>query len=134
MFRNLAVALAICWVAGGSSVSHAASLAGSEWSPSSQASNTSEKQQFIQFQSEGRVSGFAGCNRFFGSYESSGDSLSFGVLGATKMMCPPEAMDREQTLFENLSRVATFQRDQQRLTLIDKDGITILELVQRDWD
>ncbi|MGI9367186.1 MAG: META domain-containing protein [Rhizobiaceae bacterium] len=134
MFRNLAVALAFCWVAGGSSVSHAASLAGSEWSPSSQASNTSEKQQFIQFQSEGRVSGFAGCNRFFGSYESSGDSLSFGVLGATKMMCPPEAMDQEQTLFENLSRVATYQRDQQRLTLIDKDGITILELVQRDWD
>ena len=134
MFRSLAVALAFCWVTVGSGLAQAASLAGSEWSPSSQSSTTSEKPQFVHFQGVGRVAGFAGCNRFFGSYESSGDSLTFGVLGATKMMCPPEAMELEQMLFEGLARVARFERDQQRLTLFDKEGNAVLELTQRDWD
>ncbi|MGB8330138.1 MAG: META domain-containing protein [Polyangiales bacterium] len=42
--------------------------------------------------------GFGGCNRFFGSYETSGSSLTFGAVGATRMACP-EGMDQEQELF-----------------------------------
>jgi heat shock protein HslJ len=42
--------------------------------------------------------GFGGCNRFFGTYEATDDSLSFGAMGATRMACP-EGMDREQALF-----------------------------------
>ena len=34
------------------------------------------------------VSGFAGCNRFSGSLETASDSLSVGILAATKMACP----------------------------------------------
>lgn len=42
-----------------------------------------------------RVSGFAGCNRFSGSYTQTGDTLRFGALGATKMHCPDgEALER----------------------------------------
>lgn len=37
---------------------------------------------------ESRVSGFAGCNRFSGTYTVVGDSLHFGPLMSTKMACP----------------------------------------------
>lgn len=37
---------------------------------------------------ESRAAGFAGCNRFSGSYTLAGDSLRFGPLMSTKMACP----------------------------------------------
>lgn len=43
-----------------------------------------------------RASGFAGVNRYFGSYESgAGGKLSFGALGSTRMAGPPAAMKLE---------------------------------------
>lgn len=34
-----------------------------------------------------RANGYAGCNRFFGSYTLAGSELKFGLLGMTKMAC-----------------------------------------------
>ncbi len=42
-------------------------------------------------ESTNRVSGFAGCNRFFGNYKIEGNSITFSQLGSTKMMCDEEA-------------------------------------------
>ncbi len=54
-----------------------------------------------------RVSGFAGCNRYSGSYLLSGDSLRFGAIGATKMACPDgDALER--IVLGLLPRVTTF--------------------------
>ncbi len=36
---------------------------------------------------EKRFSGFAGCNRFFGKYETINDTIWFGMVAATKMAC-----------------------------------------------
>ena len=36
---------------------------------------------------DGRVSGFAGCNRFFGEYSMQDGTLNFGAIGATRMAC-----------------------------------------------
>jgi heat shock protein HslJ len=36
---------------------------------------------------EGRVSGFGGCNRYFGSVFTAGNTLVFGALASTKMAC-----------------------------------------------
>ena len=38
-----------------------------------------------------KVSGFSGCNRFFGSYTLNNDVLKFENLGTTKMLCSDEA-------------------------------------------
>ena len=35
-----------------------------------------------------KVSGFDGCNNFFGNYTSEGNKLSFGPLASTRMACP----------------------------------------------
>jgi heat shock protein HslJ len=47
-----------------------------------------------QFQN-GRVSGFSGCNRFFGSYTSQQGRLVIGQVGASMMACEPAAMKVE---------------------------------------
>lgn len=51
----------------------------------------------------GRITGNAGCNRYFGQIESLEDgTLSFGAIGATKMACPN--MKREDEFLRFMGR------------------------------
>lgn len=52
----------------------------------------------------GQVSGFAGCNQFFGSYEldEAGGKLTFGPLGATRMACGEEGVMADEAEFLEL--------------------------------
>ena len=60
----------------------------------------------INFDStEQRVTGFSGCNRFFGNYTLTGDSIQFSPLGSTKMICDEKKNNVEMILFETLSKV-----------------------------
>lgn len=54
---------------------------------------------------EGRVNGFAGCNSFFGEYTQTGNRLSFGPLGSTRMLCEDNIQHQEDVIFEALSKV-----------------------------
>jgi len=60
--------------------------------------------------------GFGGCNRFFGSYETSGRALTFGAMGATRMACP-EGMDQEQELFTALGSITRYEIHGSKLML-----------------
>ena len=64
--------------------------------------------------------GFGGCNRFFGSYETSGNSLKFGAMGATRMACP-EGMDEEQELFTALGATTRYEIHGSKLMLFAGD-------------
>ena len=106
----------------------APTLAGSEWGPGG------DSNQFIQFQSGGKVSGSGGCNRFFGSYSQSSNKLEFGPMGSTKMMCTQQVMAREWALFAMLAKARRFKREDHKLTLFDGAGKQIARFNQRDWD
>ena len=41
----------------------------------------------IRFEAD-KVTGFDGCNNFFGNYTMEGNKLSFGPLASTRMACP----------------------------------------------
>ena len=43
---------------------------------------------FSKESNENKISGFAGCNRFFGSYSAFDGKLMIDNVGATKMACP----------------------------------------------
>ena len=47
------------------------------------------------FSNEDRVSGSAGCNRYFGSARATNGSLSVGPLGSTMMACAQDVMEQE---------------------------------------
>ena len=57
--------------------------------------------------SDGRASGFAGCNRWSGTYERSGDQLRFGRLISTKMACS-SGMELEQRFLGALEKVRSY--------------------------
>src|SRR6056297_75681 len=60
----------------------------------------------------GRVAGTTGCNRFFGTYDLTGEGLSFGQLGSTMMACPDALMMQERRIFEALAQVRRFDLDE----------------------
>jgi heat shock protein HslJ len=79
------------------------------------------------FDAEGSVSGSAGCNRYFASYNATGTSLSIGPAGSTKMYCgDPGVMQQESTYLAALSKVKTFTIRSDRLSVSDARDTTIL--------
>jgi heat shock protein HslJ len=67
-------------------------------------------------QEESRISGFAGCNNFFGSYElKDGNRISFSKMGSTMMACPN--MTTEQELFKVLETVDNYTMNDNLLQL-----------------
>jgi len=76
---------------------------------------------------DGRISGSSGCNSFFAKYTVEKNSLSFGLIGATKMNCTNQGvMQQEQTYFERLESVKSYKIQGNKLSLIDGDGKTVL--------
>ena len=64
----------------------------------------SEPQATVKFDLQKMsVSGFTGCNSFFGSFNSSADSISFSRLGMTRMACPGVGGTLEQEFVQLLS-------------------------------
>jgi copper homeostasis protein (lipoprotein) len=57
---------------------------------------------------ERQMSGFSGCNGFFGLYRKDGDQLSFENTGATMMACPFNP-DLEKTFFNALQTTGHFK-------------------------
>jgi heat shock protein HslJ len=54
-------------------------------------------QPTLEFSADGRMSGFAGCNTFSGSYTTNGAAVTFGPLATTEMACqrPGSAVEAE---------------------------------------
>jgi heat shock protein HslJ/uncharacterized membrane protein len=82
----------------------------------------------VAFDRDGKVSGKGGCNRFTGSYELTGESLSFGPLAATRMACPAPVMAVEARVFElmgTVSRVTPGDGRQLRLMSADRQVLVL---------
>jgi len=114
----------------------AQALAGSEWRPVmlGELEAEGDKKLFVQFDSEGKLTGHAGCNRFFASYEVSGERLRVGPIGATRMACEAPAMELEAAFLAALEGADSFHRDGTVLQLFDDAGAELARLWQTDWD
>ncbi len=79
---------------------------------------------------DGQVSGTAGCNRYFSSYETDGSSLTIGPAGSTMMFCEPLAIMLQETAYlATLSRVASYEISDGQLHLKDEAGTAVLTFV-----
>ncbi len=76
--------------------------------------------------SEGQISGSAGCNNYFASYEREDTSLTLGLIGSTQMMCEDEKNQREMEFLTALEGVAGFSISRDILTLTDAQGATLV--------
>lgn len=81
----------------------------------------------MTFDTDGRVAGRGGCNRYSGSYAPTGDGLRIGPVAMTRMACPDPAMAVEGRFADALGRVAHTARDSDgRLILRSTDGAALI--------
>lgn len=71
---------------------------------------------------ERRATGFSGCNRYMGGFESEGSSqhgtpIRFGPMAGTLMACP-EGEDTERRYLQALGEVDAYRMDGEKLTLL----------------
>ena len=75
--------------------------------------------------SEGRVSGFSGCNRLMGSYLLEDKTLTFSQLGGTKMFCF-DAQELEDKFMKTLSKTHFWKYKRGKLCLFDENTTVIM--------
>jgi heat shock protein HslJ len=77
----------------------------------------------------GQVTGDAGCNQYFATYETDGGALHFGPAGRTEMACADEErMARENEFLAALEWVFGYQIQLDELTLLDPEGKPLMIL------
>jgi len=70
-----------------------------------------------------RMSGLGGCNRYTGQAQTKAPgTIAIGPLAATKMACPPPAMDLESRYFAALAQVTQYRLTGSRLVLSGPSG------------
>jgi heat shock protein HslJ len=82
---------------------------------------TSGRSPDLLFDSEGKVGGYAGCNRFSGGVEIEGDVVTFGPLMSTMMACA-EGDQVEQVYLAKLVGMVRFSVSGDELVLYGGDG------------
>ena len=88
-----------------------------------------ETKMTLQFESNGRIGGHGGCNRFFGSYVIEESGLSVSMVGSTRMACPGSDESMEIAYLEILGETRSAARLDERLALKNADGATIARFV-----
>jgi heat shock protein HslJ len=81
-----------------------------------------DRPAFLEFLTGSMVGGNLGCNRFSGSYQQSGASLSFSPLAVTRMACLGPAMQIEEDTGKALAATASWRINRQGLSLMDARG------------
>lgn len=79
---------------------------------------------------DGRVSGQAGCNGYFGSVIIDGAGMSFGNLGATRKACPEPMMAQETSLLAALDNTRGYRLEEGDLLLLSGAGDVLARFVE----
>jgi len=78
----------------------------------------------VRFES-GRLTGFAGCNNFSGSYTLDGGQLKIGPVASTQMACPEPGSSIETAFHKALSGSLGYAVDGDHLTATTASGDTL---------
>ena len=108
-----------------------ASMTGIEWRPTRLGDDeiAADSDMFVSFEVDGSIKGHGGCNNFFGSLQTTDGVLSVGELGATRMACPSEIMDREMAFMKALQDTTQFEIGENSLQLLGAGDVLLAELV-----
>jgi len=69
-----------------------------------------------------RATGYSGVNSYSGAYQSSGATLKFGPIAATRRAGPAAAMAFESAYFKALGATRSYRISGDRLELLDAGG------------
>ena len=81
----------------------------------------------LDFSDDGRITGSAGCNRYFAPIDITGTKITIGQGGSTLMYCAAaDVMEQESAYLSLLNLAQSFTVENDRLTLADAKGTPIL--------
>jgi heat shock protein HslJ len=104
-------------------------LAGTSWIVEQiDGSDVVDRAPTVAFDTSGRVSGGASCNRYTARAAGSGETLRIEQAAMTKMACSSPVMEQERRFLAALGAVTESRRDGGRLLLVDRDGRVRLRL------
>ncbi len=84
---------------------------------------------FVFAEDENRVSGYAGCNNYFATYNLKGAELSFSDAGSTRKMCAD--MSVEDAFLKKMNEIAYYKMVKSELHLFDaKDKLIMLAIAE----
>jgi len=85
----------------------------------------------IQFNDkEKRISGFAGCNNYFGNYDLKNIQLDISKMGITRKMCPD--MTIENAFINNLKNVSYYKIEEGKLFLFNDNDVPFFVCILSD--
>ena len=89
-------------------------------------------QSTLTFESDTRIVGSTGCNRYFASLQLSGTALRIANGGSTLMACIPAVGDQEARFLAALEATRAYRIDSRtsHLWLLDQDGNELARLTQ----
>src|SRR5262249_2959727 len=77
------------------------------------------------FRAEGALTGFAGCNQYTSTYQTSGtDGLTITDVATTRKACEADVMTLESQYTTALEKAASYSVSGTTLTIRDADGAT----------
>jgi heat shock protein HslJ/uncharacterized membrane protein len=84
----------------------------------------------LVFESEERIVGSTGCNRYFAPIRRSGTALRIGAIGSTRRACPVPAMGQERSFLTALAAVTTLRHESRTLWLVDESSRARVRLMR----
>ncbi len=72
------------------------------------------------------LSGFAGCNRYFGKFSVKNNKLSFKQMGVTQIACPEQDTDFENRYLNSLNKVNNYSVENDTLYLRKDDRVLLI--------
>ncbi len=91
---------------------------------------STDKNVTLNFGENGSFNGQAPVNLYFGTITATGSTISFGDIGSTLMAGPENQMNAETAFFQALGNASSYEISTGKLTLMDKNGKTLLTFVQ----
>ncbi len=89
------------------------------------------KAPFFVLEAKGnKVKGYAGCNRFFGTFLFKGDVFIFNKLASTRMACP-DSVSIENVFFAALDKTESHRIEKDILVLLDKNEEITMKLQEK---
>ena len=129
---SILLLLASCSPNGASKSQITFPLIGTTWIIESVNDELLETQVFIKLDEENRLTGFAGCNRFFSNFIVGEDQLEFGLAGSTKMMCPD--METEKLIFSVIDRTRAYKIKEDNLLLLNEKKELLAKAYAQETD
>ena len=128
-----ALALAACAApfSGGAAAVTEASLVGKTWVSVDGAGLDEKQRPRLEFQREGRVSGFTGCNSLGGNWKITNGVVEMGPLAVTKRFCVGEGGELEKRFLEAVNDHGRIEMVNGRLVATGERGAR-MEFTQAD--